>query len=107
MALSIDDLGKNGICDAIHQAWAKRNILFMFIDQRGLFNIRDKLPPTASSLDSPPGERAILPVIPREVFGVANKLGVQGRFVNNTLYPVGEIANLLKVRRPFRRRPIR
>ena len=38
-----------------------------------------------------------MPVIPREVFGVANELGVQGRFVNNALHAVGEIANLLRL----------
>ncbi|KNG86314.1 hypothetical protein ANOM_005215 [Aspergillus nomiae NRRL 13137] len=38
-----------------------------------------------------------MPVIRREVFGVANELGVQGCFVNNALHPVGEIANLLRL----------
>ncbi|RAK97940.1 uncharacterized protein BO80DRAFT_362685 [Aspergillus ibericus CBS 121593] len=37
------------------------------------------------------------PRVPDEVFGTANELGVQGRFVNNALHPVGEICNLLKL----------
>ncbi|OJJ77949.1 hypothetical protein ASPBRDRAFT_191213 [Aspergillus brasiliensis CBS 101740] len=40
---------------------------------------------------------AFTPVIPSENFGVANEIGVQGRFVQNALHPVGEILNLLRI----------
>ncbi|RAH64612.1 uncharacterized protein BO66DRAFT_335820, partial [Aspergillus aculeatinus CBS 121060] len=38
-----------------------------------------------------------VPVVPREVFAVANELGLQGRLVQNALHPVGEVADLLKL----------
>lgn len=35
-------------------------------------------------------------IVAKEVFAVANELGVQGRFVNNVLHPVGEVTELMK-----------
>lgn len=40
---------------------------------------------------------AFVPVVPEEHFGVANEIGVQGRFVSNALHPVGESASLLNL----------
>ncbi|RAH84242.1 hypothetical protein BO86DRAFT_377030 [Aspergillus japonicus CBS 114.51] len=40
---------------------------------------------------------SFVPVVPREVFEVANELRVQGRLVQNALHPVGEVADLLKL----------
>ncbi|GKZ65106.1 hypothetical protein AnigIFM50267_007270 [Aspergillus niger] len=42
-----------------------------------------------------------MPVIPTETFGVANELGVQGRFVENALHPVGEVVNFLNLGMSF------
>lgn len=39
---------------------------------------------------------AFIPIISREAIGVANELGVQGRFGNNVLQFVGEIMELMK-----------
>ncbi|PYH67490.1 uncharacterized protein BO88DRAFT_343977 [Aspergillus vadensis CBS 113365] len=36
------------------------------------------------------------PIVPSESFGVANEIGVQGRFVQNALHPVGDIVKLLR-----------
>ncbi|OJI88499.1 hypothetical protein ASPTUDRAFT_61119 [Aspergillus tubingensis CBS 134.48] len=35
-------------------------------------------------------------IVAKEFFAVANELGVQGRFVNNVLHPVGEVTELMK-----------
>ena len=40
--------------------------------------------------------RTFVPVVPREVFAVANRIVVQGRLVNNALHAVGEGADFLK-----------
>ncbi|KAI9039399.1 uncharacterized protein KD926_009413 [Aspergillus affinis] len=42
-------------------------------------------------------EGTLVPKTPKEVFGVANELGVQGRLVNNALHPIGELASLLNL----------
>lgn len=41
------------------------------------------------------------PVMPPEIFAVANEVGVQGRFVENALNPVGEVINLLRFNMSF------
>ncbi|RAH53687.1 hypothetical protein BO85DRAFT_480891 [Aspergillus piperis CBS 112811] len=40
---------------------------------------------------------AFIPTISREIIGVANELGVQGRFGNNVLQFVGEIMDLMEI----------
>ncbi|GKZ35781.1 hypothetical protein AbraIFM66950_006576, partial [Aspergillus brasiliensis] len=39
--------------------------------------------------------------MPPEIFAVANEVGVQGRFVENALNPVGEVINLLRLNMSF------
>ncbi|PYH37476.1 uncharacterized protein BO87DRAFT_394443 [Aspergillus neoniger CBS 115656] len=42
-----------------------------------------------------------MPAVPNETFGVANELGVQGRFAQSALYPVGEALNHLNLDMSF------
>ncbi|KAK4867782.1 hypothetical protein LT330_006665 [Penicillium expansum] len=49
--VTIDVAEKDSICAAIQRARGRGRKLYAFVDERGLFDISDKMPPTLSSLD--------------------------------------------------------
>ncbi|KAK2786761.1 hypothetical protein FQN53_006237 [Emmonsiellopsis sp. PD_33] len=48
--MRIDDLEKDGICAAIQRAREKSRKLYLLVDQQGLVDISDKMPPVLASL---------------------------------------------------------